>query len=204
MIAIMKKLLFVSLCLLACLSVNANTKHSVELANGLSVSVEVCSNTIFRVQVSPDGQFPEALLNRYGIVKTDWPGVGEKVSEEGGVFSVSTSSASISIDKASGTICLKDANGKTVVREIVFHKGGSDEVMALAEAVIDKFGGLVVAKNDGIIGDDNNAKNKRDVAEAGDPGSLGQFLFKPWQTGDRYACADREDGAVILSRSKIL
>ena len=163
----------------------ANPVHKVSLENGMTIGVEVCKGDIFRICISPDGQFPEALLNRYGIVRTDWPSVGETVNDEGGRFTVSTASAGIVIDKATGAICLKDSKGDSIVREIVFHKGGSAEVKALAEAVIDKFGGLVVAKNDGIIGDDNNAKNKRDVAEAGDPATA-SIISLSMEDGERF------------------
>lgn len=181
----MKKTFAFIISLFAVLLAMANPVHKVSLENGLTIGVEVCKGDIFRICISPDGQFPEALLNRYGIVRTDWPSVGETVKDEGDFFTVSTASAGIVIDKAKGTICLTDSKGDSIVREIVFHKGGSAEVKALAEAVIDKFGGLVVAKNDGIIGDDNNAKNKRDVAEAGDPATA-SIISLSMEDGERF------------------
>ena len=53
----------------------ANPVRTVIIDNGLSLNVEVCSESIFRVQISPDKTFQDALLNRYGVVKADWPGV---------------------------------------------------------------------------------------------------------------------------------
>ena len=171
----MKNNLLFAILLLATLPLAANPVHTIKLDNGLGLSVEVCSESIFRVQISPDKTFPEALLNRYGVVKTDWPEVKVDYEFDAGqpaglneTYIFSTDKATLCIAKANGAVTLKDAAGNVVVRDILFRKPGSPEVRKLAEAVIDKFGGLVVAKNDGIIGDDNNSKNKRDTAEAGD------------------------------------
>ena len=172
----MKKIISAILCLLSGIVLTAGPSQEVKLDNGLKVRVEICSDAIFRVCISPKGSFSEALLNRYGVVKTDWAPVESTYTYDEGQpaglnesYIFTTAKGTLTIAKADGAICLKDASGRIVVQDILFRKPGSPEVRSLAEAVIDKFGGLVVAKNDGIIGDDNNSKNKRDTAEAGDP-----------------------------------
>ncbi|MBR5924878.1 MAG: DUF5110 domain-containing protein [Bacteroidales bacterium] len=174
------------------ISAFASSPRNVKLDNGLSMNVEVISESIFRVQISPDKTFPEALLNRYGVVKTDWPEVKVDYEFDAGqpaglneTYVFSTGKATLCIAKANGAVTLKDADGKVVVRNILFRKPGSPEVRALAEAVIDKFGSLVVAKNDGIIGDDTNSKNKRDTAEAGDPAHA-SIISISMEDGERF------------------
>ena len=187
-----KRILFTLALALSALSAFAATPRSVKLDNGLSMNVEVISESIFRVQISPDKTFPEALLNRYGVVKTDWPEVKVDYEFDAGqpaglneTYIFSTGKATLCIAKANGAVTLKDADGKVVVRDILFRKPGSPEVRALAEAVIDKFGSLVVAKNDGIIGDDTNSKNKRDTAEAGDPAHA-SIISISMEDGERF------------------
>ena len=187
-----KRILLTLALALSALSAFAATPRSVKLDNGLSMNVEVISESIFRVQISPDKTFPEALLNRYGVVKTDWPEVKVDYEFDAGqpaglneTYIFSTGKATLCIAKANGAVTLKDADGKVVVRDILFRKPGSPEVRALAEAVIDKFGSLVVAKNDGIIGDDTNSKNKRDTAEAGDPAHA-SIISISMEDGERF------------------
>ena len=178
--------------LFACLAANANPVHKLKLDNGLTMQVEACSGNIFHINISTRPGFSEALLSRYGIVKTDWNEVGEDfVFDEGqpaGLnesYILRTENATLKILKSDGVISLLDPDDKAIIREICFRKPGSPEVKALAEAVIDKFGGLVVAKNDGIIGDDSNAKNKRDAAEAGDPATA-SIISLSMEDGERF------------------
>ena len=187
-----KRILLTLALALSALSAFAATPRSVKLDNGLSMNVEVISESIFRVQISPDKTFPEALLNRYGVVRTDWPEVKTDFEFDAGqpaglneTYVFSTSKATLCVAKANGAVTLKDASGKVVVRDILFRRPGSPEVRKLAEAVIDKFGSLVVAKNDGIIGDDTNNKNKRDTAEAGDPAHA-SIISISMEDGERF------------------
>ena len=187
-----KKILVLLASAVLSISAFASSPRNVKLDNGLSMNVEVISESIFRVQISPDKTFPEALLNRYGVVKTDWPEVKVDYEFDAGqpaglneTYIFSTGKATLCIAKANGAVTLKDADGKVVVRDILFRKPGSPEVRALAEAVIDKFGSLVVAKNDGIIGDDTNSKNKRDTAEAGDPAHA-SIISISMEDGERF------------------
>ncbi|MBP5567085.1 MAG: DUF5110 domain-containing protein [Bacteroidales bacterium] len=188
----MKRFLLILVSAAAAISALAGTPRSVKLDNGLSLNVEVISESIFRVQISPTKTFPEALLNRYGVVRTDWPEVETNYEFDAGqpaglneTYIFSTPKATLCIAKANGAVTLKDATGRVVVRDILFRRPGSPEVRALAEAVIDKFGGLVVAKNDGIIGDDNNSKNKRDTAEAGIPAQA-SIISISMEDGERF------------------
>ena len=181
-----------TICLLSSLMMAASPVRTVKLDNGLTVGVEICSDAIFRVCISPRDSFTEALLNRYGVVKTDWKPVESAFTHDEGQpaglnerYIFQTAKGSLTIAKADGAICLKDASGRVVVQDILFRKPGSPEVRSLAEAVIDKFGGLVVAKNDGIIGDDNNSKNKRDTAEAGDPATA-SVISLSMADGERF------------------
>ena len=188
----MKKALSAILCLLAGICLSAGPVQKVKLDNGLKLGVEVCSDAIFHVCISTSEPFPEPLMNRYGVVRSDWGDVTFSYEHDEGqppglneCYIFKTAAGSLTIARADGAICLKDASGQVIVRDILFRKPGSPEVRALAEAVIDKFGSLVVAKNDGIIGDDTNSKNKRDTAEAGDPAHA-SIISISMEDGERF------------------
>ena len=181
------KRFFLILAMAACAAITLAAKpvHKIKLDNGLTMAVEFCKDDIFRISVSTQDSFPEALLNRYGVVKTDWGEVKVHTTGLNETISFKTAKGTLSVALANGAVTLKDASGKVIVKDILFRRPGSPEVKALAEAVIDKFGGLVVAKNDGIIGDDTNSKNKRDTAEAGDP-DHSSIISISMEDGERF------------------
>lgn len=37
------------------------------------MKVEAYTPNLFRIRISPTGEFPQTLMERYGIIKTDWP-----------------------------------------------------------------------------------------------------------------------------------
>lgn len=69
----MKKIYYLLVCLFFLQSVfAAGEKQSfdVRLQNGLNMNVEVCTDGIFRIRVTPRPTFSESLMQRYGIIKT--------------------------------------------------------------------------------------------------------------------------------------
>ena len=131
----MKKTMLFTICLLSSLMMAASPVRTVNLDNGLTVGVEICSDAIFRVCISPRDSFTEALLNRYGVVKTDWKPVESAFTHDEGQpaglnerYIFQTAKGSLTIAKADGAICLKDASGRVVVQDILFRKPGSPEV----------------------------------------------------------------------------
>ena len=158
----MKKILISSILFLSCLVLTGNPVNKIKLDNGLTLGVEVCQDGIFHVNISPRDSFSESLMIRYGVVKSDWEAVDHTFTQDAESYHFSTPKGSISVSKATGAICLRDASGAALVRELVFVGPGSGRVKSLADAIVDKFGSMVVAKNNGIIGDDENSKGKKD------------------------------------------
>ena len=68
----MKKILLAVACFAMTLLAQANPAHKVKINDGLTVSVEACSGSIFRIKVSPRKDFTESLMERYELIKTDW------------------------------------------------------------------------------------------------------------------------------------
>ena len=89
-----------------------------KLNSGHTVQVDVCDEGIFRVRISPRKEFEESLMERYGCIKTDWAAVKTTESNKGSEWTVSTKEYSLTVNKKTGVISLKDAKGNSVIREI--------------------------------------------------------------------------------------
>ena len=200
----MKHIFLTTFCLLAVALLQAKpAAHTIKLDNGLNVTVQACSDDIFRIQICPRDTPAEALMNRYGIVKDNWAGVDTRVQTKGSVWSLSSSSHTLCIDKADGKISLLDAGGNPVIRELSFCKAGSERLSKLAKSINDKFGNLHVVKNDGIIGDDTNKKEKKDNEESGDP-AVSSAISIVMEAGERFYGGGSTSREHIQHRGELL
>ena len=144
-----------ALVLLYCWQARAIEKETFKLSSGATLQVEACAPNTFRVRISPTGEFPQSLMERYGILKTDWP------EHEGG--------ASLRFDPVTETMVLRDASGRLLVDGISFHGAGSPLCLDLRDAIQEEFGGLKVRRNSPIIGDNDGSLSEMDLTEGGDP-----------------------------------
>ena len=92
------------------------------LGNGDVLRVEAVSAGIFRVRLSADGRFEPSLMERYGIVRTDWPALEPTVIEEDGATRVTTATAMLAVRLRDGRMQLFDAQGKAICEEILPQK----------------------------------------------------------------------------------
>jgi len=180
----MRKLLITALCLISGLSAYSNTTHIIHLKNGLTVGVEACTDGIFRIRVAPRQEFSESLMERYGIVKTDWKETKQKTAGDK-VWSLATDKYEITIDKATGKISAKDAKGNLMIRDLRFLTSEDPLCGTLAELINEKYAGLHVQSNGGIIGDDNGTISEKDKAESGDPGKSSIISIR-LEKGERF------------------
>ena len=147
------------------------TSARMTLADGHNVLVDVCDEGIFRVRISPRKEFEESLLERYGCLKTDWAPIKTTEATKSGVWTVSTGKYSLSVNKKTGVISLKDAKGGTVIREIRLLENDDKLCGNLRETINKKWEDLNVVKNDGgIIGDDEGKLANVDKREI--PGAM--------------------------------
>lgn len=162
----MKKILIAVACCATTLLAQANPAHKVKINDGLTVSVEACSESIFRIKVSPRKDFSESLMERYGLIKTDWSEVRTDISDKGGVWTLKTPEYSLAIDKKSGAMTVKDARGGKVIREVRFLTEKEELCGSMRDFINDKYAGLKVADNGGgIIGDDEGKFGEVDKRE---------------------------------------
>ena len=162
----MKKILLAVACLAMTLLAQANPAHKVKINDGLTVSVEACSESIFRIKVSPRKDFTESLMERYEIIKTDWSEVNTNVSDKGGVWTLKTPEYSLAINKKTGVMTVKDAKGGSVIREVRFLPEKEELCGTMRSFINEKYADLKVADNGGgIIGDDQGKFGEVDKNE---------------------------------------
>ena len=162
----MKKILLAVACFAMTLLAQANPTHKVKINDGLTVSVEACSESIFRIKVSPRKDFTESLMERYELIKTDWSDVKTDISDKGGVWTLKTSEYSLVINKKTGVMTVKDSKGGKVIREVRFLPEKEGLCGEMRSFINEKYADLKVADNGGgIIGDDNGKFGEVDKHE---------------------------------------
>lgn len=162
----MKKILLAVACFAMTLLAQANPAHKVKINDGLTVSVEACSESIFRIKVSPRKDFTESLMERYELIKTDWSEVKTDISDKGGVWTLKTPEYSLAINKKTGVMTVTDAKGGKVIREVRFLPEKEGLCGEMRSFINEKYADLKVADNGGgIIGDDNGKFGEVDKHE---------------------------------------
>ena len=162
----MKKILLAVACCAMTLLAQANPTHKVKINDGLTVSVEACSESIFRIKVSPRKDFTESLMERYELIKTDWSEVKTDISDKGGVWTLKTPEYSLAINKKTGVMTVKDAKGGKVIRGVRFLPEKEGLCGEMRSFINEKYADLKVADNGGgIIGDDNGKFGEVDKHE---------------------------------------
>lgn len=182
----MKKILLAVACCAMTLLAQANPTHKVKINDGLTVSVEACSGSIFRIKVSPRKDFTESLMERYELIKTDWSEVKTDISDKGGVWTLKTPEYSLAINKKTGVMTVKDAKGGKVIREVRFLPEKEGLCGEMRSFINEKYADLKVADNGGgIIGDDNGKFGEVDKHEipAADAVSILGFSM---EDGERF------------------
>lgn len=182
----MKKILLAVACFAMTLLAQANPVHKVKINDGLTVSVEACSESIFRIKVSPRKDFTESLMERYELIKTDWSEVKTDISDKGGVWTLKTPEYSLAINKKTGVMTVKDAKGGKVIREVRFLPEKEGLCGEMRSFINEKYADLKVADNGGgIIGDDNGKFGEVDKHEipAADAVSILSFSM---EDGERF------------------
>lgn len=182
----MKKILLAVACFAMTLLAQANPAHKVKINDGLTVSVEACSESIFRIKVSPRKDFTESLMERYELIKTDWSEVKTDISDKGGVWTLKTPEYSLAINKKTGVMTVKDAKGGKIIREVRFLPEKEGLCGEMRSFINEKYADLKVADNGGgIIGDDNGKFGEVDKHEipAADAVSILSFSM---EDGERF------------------
>ena len=84
------------------------------LKNGV-MRVQVCTDSILRVTVSPTSPIPEPT--EYVVTKTEWPAVKWELRQNQTAITISTSRMRVAVNRADATLAYSDSSGLSLVRE---------------------------------------------------------------------------------------
>lgn len=205
----MKKIYFLLLSLFFIQSAFAYTvrekqAYDIRLKNGLYMNVAVCTDGIFRVRITPRQALEESLMERYGIIKTDWKNVTATKKDSNNKFEITTNSHKLVVDKKTGAITVSDKNGKVIIDKVI-HLTGKDPLCTnLGEVINKKYESLKVATNGAaIIGDDTNKGNIKDMAETGEY-SKASIINISLKDGERFYGGGSTSREHIQHRGELL
>ena len=182
----MKRLLISMAVIAICSIASAGPARQVKTEAGIRISVQACDNGIFRIKVSPRKDFGESLMERYGCIKTDWPEVNATESTKGSEWTLTSGDYSLTVNKKTGAISVRDSKGRALVRDIRFLSDKDKMCAELRNIVNEKWADLNVVANDGgIIGDDEGKfaeVDKREIPAA----SKASVISIRMEDGERF------------------
>lgn len=152
----MKKLILLAAMLFLAASARAQV-FDIALGSGAKMRVEACNSDIFRIQITEEKNFPESLMLRYGIFRSEWDGAGASLEENGTKAVVKTADYLLTIDKSTGVASLADAAGNTVIESVEYITAKDPVMASLAEKYNAQFRHLNESVN--IIGSDHWEQN---------------------------------------------
>ncbi len=140
----------------------ANRSITVKLDNGKYLQIQVCTESIVRVRISDQKEFPQTLMERYGILKTNWELVKYSVKSEKGNQLIQTTGFQFLINQKNGALSVQDSKGKTIIDRIAYSNGSSSTCTELEKSLNKYFG--VEKSGGGIIGDASYTGKQTDQA----------------------------------------
>lgn len=176
----------------------------IDLRNGNSMRVQVCSDHIFRIRIASDATgFPETLMERYGIIRTDWDCKSGRISQTSSKAAVRSGACSLVIDKKDGTFSMMGADGRTIIEKVSFLKGGdSKTVAAVRDTINRRFKG--VNKSGGIVGEPGHEHYETlDIDEGGRLEEVSMLRFS-LKDGERFYGGGNTSRQHIQHRGEIL
>ena len=122
----------------------------ISLHDGQVLRIQACQNEIFRIRISSTGEFQETVMERYGIINTDWEPTGATHKKKNGKHIISTDSYCLTVDPLAGDMTVTDIKGQCVVEKISFVQPKDAIVHKLAASLNSYFGEM--RRDEAIIG----------------------------------------------------
>ncbi|MDD6254155.1 MAG: glycoside hydrolase family 31 protein [Bacteroidales bacterium] len=119
--------------------------------DGFNVSLQVCADDIFRVRITAADQFPESLMERYSLIRTDWENVRSDFSENESSATLSSSSHILRFDKNNMSLSVLRKNGDPVIDSIKYLPPSDTRIKTMGDMLDEKYEWCKVKK--AILGD---------------------------------------------------
>ncbi len=158
-------------------------EFDIRLVDGQVMRIQICNSRIVRIRLSATGEFRESLMERYGIVKTDWEAEPAVLKTEKGKQVVSASALQVSVNPRSGEVAVTDRSGKLLVGNISVSGAKVPEIQKLAQSLNRYFG--KVGPGQAIIGSDKGPAETGVLDEVGDI-SAARVIAIPLKAEERF------------------
>ncbi|WP_164974123.1 glycoside hydrolase family 31 protein [Filimonas effusa] len=143
---------FVPLFLLAFVAQVTYAAERVKLQNGNYVTIDVYTPSLIRIRVSKTEKDNESLMERYGVIKTQWPPVAYQKYTDNGQLIIETASVIVRMVLADGSVLLKRKNETDNLVDTIRTTVQKNELSrGLDESLTKHFGHTLMST--GIIGD---------------------------------------------------
>lgn len=170
----MKKLILFAALLATAMSAQAQV-FDITLDSGAKMRIEACNRDIFRIQITEEKDFPESIMLRYGIFRSQWDGAGATIEEDAAKAAVKTASHTLTVDKATGVASLADSEGNVVIESIEYLTAKDPLLAELADKYNAQFRYLNEHVN--IIGSDHWEQNTDMGVDITDKGRTSALRF---------------------------
>ncbi|MGI6048357.1 MAG: TIM-barrel domain-containing protein [Petrimonas sp.] len=159
----------------------------ISLSDGKVLRIQPCQNEIFRVKVSSNGEFQETIMERYGIIKTDWEPIKATHKKKGGKHEISTQSHTLTVDATTGNITVTGNRGEVLIKKISFIKPKDRITRDLAVSLDAYF--RETKQDETIIGSENTGGGthgqSQSLSDVGDPAKA-QVVSIALKDGERF------------------
>ncbi|MBT3291950.1 MAG: DUF4968 domain-containing protein, partial [Victivallales bacterium] len=91
--------------------------RDIQTQKGTTIRVDVVTDSIFRIRVADDGDIHEGALNRYAVLRADWPEVVCSIDEKDGAVQFDTGAARLAVRLYDGCMTLTNSQGDTLLSE---------------------------------------------------------------------------------------
>ncbi len=167
----------------ASLAQESKNRVLISLKNNQFISIQSCSDHIFRIRVSAKSDFPQTLMERYGILKTDWGTVSVSLKNKNGNRVIQTNNYQLTVNETSGNISVKDSFGKLIISNVRTWSDVSEPLnRELAQSLRNYFGNVKSSGN--IIGDANYSHNAKDTIHS--PSKISSVLEVALADDERF------------------
>lgn len=145
---------------------STNNRLTISLENGKFMQIQICTENIIRFRIQSKNEFQESLMERYGILKTDWKDVKFQLISDRKTENIQFGNFVSNVNKQTGEVSLKDLKGKVIIEHIGFSNYNASICSELGQSLESYFG--KDKKGGGIIGDAGYTGQQTEYVEIGD------------------------------------
>lgn len=176
-------------------------EYSFRTPDGFTVSLQTCSNDIFRVRITAKEQHPESLMERYGLIKTDWDEIHSDFSENASCAILENDSHILRFNKREMTMSVLRKDGDIVIEEIQYLPPSDGRIKSMGAMLDEKYEWCKVKKAIlGDVGGETVLVRTNDVGDVGKNSMLGFSL----KEGERFYGGGNASHEHVQHRGEIL